>query len=65
MANITRSASMTVTGKLTVTEMQEFLNGVPDGAEISFNEQRGDRRDPRESGYRATTIKATWTEPTA
>ena len=62
MANITRSASMTVTGKLTASEMQEFLTGVPDGAEISFNEQRG---DPRESGYRATTIKATWTEPTA
>ncbi|PCC29746.1 hypothetical protein CIK76_04960 [Glutamicibacter sp. BW80] len=65
MANITRSASMTVTAMLTATEMQEFLTGVPAGAEISFSHQQGDRRDPRESGYRATTIKATWTEPTA
>ncbi|MGP5525070.1 hypothetical protein ACTXM3_17595 [Glutamicibacter arilaitensis] len=62
MATITRNASMTVRKKLTVTEMQEFLTGLPAGAEISFSERRGDPRDPRESGFRETTIKATWTE---
>ncbi|GGJ58958.1 hypothetical protein [Glutamicibacter ardleyensis] len=62
MANITRTAALTVTSKLTATEMQEFLTGVPDGAEISFSHQQGDRRDLREAGRSATTIKATWTD---
>lgn len=53
---------MTVTKKLTVNEMREFLTDVPDGAEISFSERRGDPRDPREAGCRETTIKATWAE---
>lgn len=48
MANITRTAALTVTSKLTATEMQEFLTDVPAGAEITFSHQQGDRRDPRE-----------------
>lgn len=60
MVTITRSASIVITKKLTASEMQEFLADVPGGAEISFSEQRGDPRDPREAGHRATTIKATW-----
>ena len=62
MATITRSASMTVTTKLTTDDMREFLDGLPDGAEISFTDHRGDPRDPREAGRRETTIKATWAE---
>lgn len=62
MANIIRTAALTVTSKLTATEMQEFLTDVPAGAEISFSHHQGDRRDPREAGRTATTIRAAWTD---
>ena len=59
---MTRTAQISATPKMTAKDLAEFANQIPEYAEITFREERGDPFDVREAGYRRTTIKATWTE---
>ena len=57
---MTRTAEISATPKMTAKDLATFVAQIPEYAEITFREERGDPRDIREAGYRKTTIKATW-----
>lgn len=55
--------TMTFTSQaLTAKQVIEFFDHVPDEAQVVFEVEKGDPRDPREAGYMAVSIKATWSE---
>lgn len=59
---LTRTAALSTTSTMTANELAQFAMELPGDATITFREERGDLKDPREAGYRRTTITATWTE---
>jgi len=51
---------METNGTLTAGELLTFARAVPASAAVTVSVTHGDQRDPREAGYRKTTITATW-----
>lgn len=60
MPKLQHSIEITLPRFAKARDMREFLEGVPDGAELEVTVYRGDIRDPREAGRIEVSIKASW-----
>lgn len=62
MVKIRRSAEIRIPRTTKASDMLEFLETIPEDAELSFTAHLvPDMRDPRENGVLDISIRATWT----